>query len=71
MPDAAGLVEEHGHGWRPRKTTTAQARTSTVPWRCTRPAQRRTRCPVPSSCIIVTRRTTATTTAEPGMERIR
>ena len=52
-------------------TMTAQMRTSMVPCRCTRPAQRRTRWPLPSSCHSVTRRTTATTTAEPGMERMR
>ena len=57
--------------WRLTNTTTAHTRTSMVPCRCTRPAQRRTRWPLPSSCHMVTRRTTATTTADPGMERIR
>ncbi len=53
------------------KTTAAHTSTTSVHCRCTRPAQRRTRWPVPSSCQTVTRRTTATTTADPGMDRIR
>ena len=53
------------------KTTTAHKRTTNVPCRWTRPAHRRTRWPLPSSCQMVTRRTTATTTADPGMERMR
>ncbi len=53
------------------KTITAQTSTTRVHCRCTRPAQRRTRWPVPSSCHTVTRRTTATITADPGMDRIR
>ncbi len=57
--------------WRLAKTIAAHANTSMVPCRCTRPAQRRTRWPLPSSCHMVTRRTTATTTADPGMERMR
>ena len=52
-------------------TITAHTRTTMVHCRCTRPAQRRTRWPVPSSCHTVTRRTTATTTADPGIDKMR
>ena len=71
MPMPLCCLSSTAMPWRLMKTMTAQTRTSMVPCRCTRPAQRRTRCPLPSSCHMVTRRTTATTTAEPGMERIR
>ena len=71
MPMPLCWFNNNATQWRLAKTTAAHRTTNRVHWRCTRPAQRRTRCPLPSSCQIVTRRTTATTTAEPGMEMMR
>ena len=69
--DAALLVQQHGHAVPAGEHDHGPDQDEQVACRCTRPAQRRTRWPLPSSCQMVTRRTTATTTADPGMERMR